>query len=96
MLRPLHDRLVEDAVRREHRDDDDAEGAQALGPRRPAEEQPPQEDSQPADRSRKHAQDRLFGRDDWEAESYQQLRYDDDHARPQSELLCTTLPAFLC
>ena len=41
---PARDRLVDDAPGREQRDDHQDDGAQALGPGRPAEEQPPHDD----------------------------------------------------
>ena len=45
------DRLVDDARRREQRDDHQDDGAQALGPGRPAEEHPPHDNRQRAQQS---------------------------------------------
>ena len=42
------DRLVDDEPCRRHRDDDQDDGADALGPRRPAEQQPPDDDGESA------------------------------------------------
>ena len=42
------DRLVDDKPGRRHRDDDQDDGADALGPRRPAEQQPPDDDGESA------------------------------------------------
>ena len=46
--RPVRDGRVNEARRGEHRDGHEGGGVHAFGPRRPAEEQPPQEDGQPA------------------------------------------------
>ena len=51
-LRPRRNRHVNEARCREQRGDHQDDGAQALGPRRPAKEQPPQDDGQPAGESR--------------------------------------------
>lgn len=51
-IAPLRNRLVYDARCRGQSDYRQDDGAQALGPRRPAKEQPPWDDGQPADGSR--------------------------------------------
>ena len=78
---------------RDHRDNHQDDGAQALGPRRPAEEHPPHDDRQRADESADIARSGLqpeevgLGRNDWDdkPDQYQQHRGGD--AGPQPERL---------
>ena len=62
---PVRNGLVNDARCRDQRDDHQDDGAQALGPGRPAEEQPPDDDRQPADELRQSPpMHGLLGNDD--------------------------------
>ena len=51
---PGPDRHVDDGLQRDHRDDHQDDGAQALGPRRPAEEHPPDDDADRRQHSREY------------------------------------------
>jgi hypothetical protein len=51
---PGRDGFVNDAGCRQQRDGHQDGGAQAIGPERPAEDQPPQEDDQPQEDSAEH------------------------------------------
>ena len=82
-------RRVDDAFRRHDREGHQDEGTHALEPRRPAEEQPPYGDDQPADDGAEHRVQRGLGIGDGEADP-QPLQRHRDHAGPQAERLLRT------
>jgi hypothetical protein len=75
---------VDDVVGREHRNDHQEDGADALEPRRPAEEQPPQQDQRAAGHGSEQA-DHGAVREQWcaEADEHQQHRESDAGPQPQ-------------
>ena len=77
---------MNDVRRREHRDRHENDGACALQPRRPAEKQPPHDDSQPAAQdSAEHSVQHRLGSDDGENHPGQPLKHHGDYARPYPE-----------
>ena len=88
----FRDRLVDHEPGHRQRDDDQDDGADALGPRRPAEQQPPDDDGESSqgsahDREHPDRQGEQFGvrRNLRHDEHEQPLQSHDDHAGPQPE-----------
>ncbi len=81
----IRDGLVDERLCREHRDDHQDDGAYAFGPGRSAEEQPPHEDSQPADEPANHPEHHCVRSDEGDDKPDQPLQDYGDHAGPQPE-----------
>src|SRR5207247_5332688 len=77
--------LVNDALRRSHGADHQDEGAHALQPGRPAEEQPPDNDRQPAGGPAEYRGATGLGHDEGDDEEAQPLQRHGDDPGPQPE-----------
>ena len=84
---PSRNRLVDDARCSEHGDDHQDDGARAIVPTRPAQEDPPQDDGDRTEESANHSEADVLGQKDRHDVPEQTQHHRGDQAGPQSERL---------